>query len=46
MLNRLGEFIIDGGWPIIWEFARVLIIGLVAFTFIGVMAAFVGRVVV
>lgn len=45
MLNRLGEFIIDGGWTIIWEFARVLIIGLLVFAVIGVMAAIVGRVV-
>jgi len=45
MLNRLGEFIVDGGWSTIWEFARVLIIGLVAFAVIGVIAGLIGRVV-
>ena len=43
-MKRLGEFIVDGGWSTIWEFARVLIIGLAAFAVIGVIAGLIGRV--
>ncbi len=43
MLNRLGEFIVDGGWPVLWEFTRVPLIGLVVYLIAIAIASLIGK---
>ena len=42
-MNRLGEFLIDGGWKTLWECIDTSIIGLGALTLLGVIAELIGR---
>ena len=42
-MNRLGEFIIDGGWPVLWECIDTPAIGLGTLALLGVIAELIGR---
>ena len=43
MLNRIGEFIIDGGWSTLWEFVRVPIFGGVVYAVLLVISYLIGK---
>ena len=41
-MNRLGEFLIDGGWVTLWECIDTSIIGLGVLALLGVIAELIG----
>ena len=42
MLNRLGEFSIDGGWSELWGLIDTSVIGLTVYAVIGAIATLIG----
>ena len=43
MLNRIGEFIIDGGWRALWQFAGMPVIATIVYIVGLVIASLIGR---
>ena len=41
-MQRIGEFIIDGGWVTLWECIDTSIIGLGVLALLGVIAELIG----